>query len=327
VQSADGNFHELVSHLGLTHLLIEPFVVATHRHLAQEHPLYLLLLPHFQGTLFINNAALESLISPGGPVDQLLAGTIQSDWNMTTNALATLDFNARMLPANLAGRGVDDPAVLPNYPYRDDALLVWKSIHDWAHDYLSLYYNTDADVVGDSELQAWVGDLVSSEGGCVGGFGESNAAGSKGIFTLAYLENVVTMLIFTASAQHASVNFPQLSIMSYTPVMPLATYAPAPTRVSAELSANASLAALPPLEVALIQLVVGQLLGGIYFTRLGEYNLHQRTPWFTDARVNGPLEAFQNNLAGVERTIGVRNQTRACYEPLLPSRIPQSINI
>ncbi len=57
VQAADGNYHELISHLGLTHLLVEPFVVTTHRQLAPQHPLYVLLQPHFQGTIFINNSA------------------------------------------------------------------------------------------------------------------------------------------------------------------------------------------------------------------------------------------------------------------------------
>lgn len=327
VQSADGNYHELISHLGLTHMLIEPFVVATHRNLAQQHPLLLLLLPHFQGTLFINNAAITSLIAPGGAVDKLLAGTIAADWGVTATALTQLDFNAHMLPHDLAARGVADAELLPGYPYRDDALLVWAAILAWVRDYLSLYYNTDADVVGDTELQAWFQDLVSPAGGCVKGLGEPGPDGGVGLFTFTYLVEVVTMVIFTGSAQHATVNFPQLSIMSYTPAMPLAMYAPAPTMVSGALAGDALLMALPPLQMGLLQLLVGQLLGGVYFTRLGQYDRHQRGDWFSDARVVEPLAAFQNNLAAVERTIGARNLERPSYDPLLPSRIPQSINI
>ena len=40
-----------VSHLGRTHLFIEPFVIATERQLGENHPLRLLLRPHFEGTL------------------------------------------------------------------------------------------------------------------------------------------------------------------------------------------------------------------------------------------------------------------------------------
>ncbi|HRI71952.1 MAG TPA: lipoxygenase family protein, partial [Polyangium sp.] len=279
IQAADGNYHELISHLGLTHLLIEAFVVATHRNLSQQHPLFTLLLPHFQGTIFINNSALTSLINPGGTVDRLLAGTIESDWTVTANALSALDFNAHMLPNELAGRGVANPKTFPDYPYRDDALLLWGAIESWVRDYLAIYYNDDAAIVHDLELQAWYRDLVSSQGGCIQGFGETAADGQKGIFTYAYLTQVVTMLIFTGSVQHAAVNFPQKEIMSYTPAMPLAMYAPPPTRVGGPESSSTTVANLPPLQMSFLQVVVGQLLGGVYFTRLGDYDRHSKEPW------------------------------------------------
>ena len=43
VQIADANVHEVVSHLALTHLVIEPFIVATHNQLSPTHPLSVLL--------------------------------------------------------------------------------------------------------------------------------------------------------------------------------------------------------------------------------------------------------------------------------------------
>ncbi|NVB38527.1 lipoxygenase [Pseudenhygromyxa sp. WMMC2535] len=327
IQTADGNYHELISHLGLTHFLVEPFAVATHRNLAQNHPVYLLLLPHFQGTLFINNAAVTSLVAPGGTVDKLLAGTIESDWALTSQALGALDFNAHMLPEELARRGVMDSESFPGYPYRDDALLSWSAIESWVRDYLAIYYNDDAAVTEDSELQAWYRDLVSPEGGCVGGLGELGPDDTLGLFTFDYLARVLTMVIFTGSVQHASVNFPQKQIMSYTPAMPLAAYAPAPTQTSGPASDQTTLAELPPLQMGMLQVLIGQLLGGVYFTRLGDYDRHQSGQWFTDARVGPLLEDFQAELVAVEREIGRRNLSRPCYEFLLPSRIPQSINI
>lgn len=327
LQSADGNYHELISHLGLTHLLVEPFVVATHRNLAQYHPVFCLLLPHFQGTLFINWSAVVSLIAPGGGVDQLLAGTIESDWEVVGTTFASLDFNAHMLPNDLRARGVSDPELLPDYPYRDDALLLWEAIERWVTEYLYIYYDNDEAVTKDSEIQSWYADIVSPHGGCVKGFGETGDGGEVGLFTRDYLGRVLTMLIFTASVQHATVNFPQLSIMSYTPAMPLATYAPPPVAVDPELSAEAILSHLPPLQLANYQLMLGQMLGGVYFTRLGRYDLQQAGPWFQDPRVSSPLERFQARLGEVERLIAARNLERPPYEILLPSRIPQSINI
>ena len=45
LQVSDGNHHELFSHLGRTHLVVEAFAMATPRRLAPEHPLEVLLLP------------------------------------------------------------------------------------------------------------------------------------------------------------------------------------------------------------------------------------------------------------------------------------------
>ncbi|OUS25654.1 hypothetical protein A9Q99_20945 [Gammaproteobacteria bacterium 45_16_T64] len=327
VQTADANYHELISHLGLTHLLLEPIAVSTHRMLSEDHPLFTLLLPHIQGTLFINNAAILTLINPGGSVDSLLGGTIESDWAVVAGALGELDFNARMLPNQLADRFVANQELPLAYPYRDDALDVWQATREWVSDYLAIYYPSDSDVINDKALQAWVQDLISTDGGNIGGLGERMTPnGDLGIYTVGYLTDVLTMAVFTASAQHAAVNFPQLTVMSYTPAMQMASYAPLPTSEHCSSSQDI-LATLPPLEQSLKQMLLTQLLGGVYFTRLGDYNRHQRGNYFQNTQVQGALDTFRDRLDKVEQRIGKRNLTRPTYETLLPSRIPQSINI
>jgi arachidonate 15-lipoxygenase len=47
VQIADANYHEFISHLGGTHLWMEPIAITTYRKLPLEHPLGALLIPHF----------------------------------------------------------------------------------------------------------------------------------------------------------------------------------------------------------------------------------------------------------------------------------------
>jgi arachidonate 15-lipoxygenase len=184
----------------------------------------------------------------------------------------------------------------------------------------------DEQVVSDTALQAWVQNIASESGGRIRGLGQP-LNGSIGIATFDYLVDVATMVIFTSSVQHAAVNFPQNYIMSYTPAMPLAAYAPAPTRTTGVDPQQGLLQTLPPLQQAMLQLVIGQTLGGVYFTRLGDYNRHQLGSYFSDPRVRGPLAAFQEALETIERTIGTRNMRRPSYMTLLPSRIPQSINI
>lgn len=86
VQVADANHDELSSHLCRTHFVMETFAIATAQHLAQNHPLGLLLRPHFRFTLAINDAARKILIQPGGPVDDLLAGTLKEPLEIVKDA-------------------------------------------------------------------------------------------------------------------------------------------------------------------------------------------------------------------------------------------------
>ncbi|MEM6450272.1 MAG: lipoxygenase family protein [Cyanobacteria bacterium P01_D01_bin.105] len=325
VQIADGNYHELISHLGRTHLLIEAFVVATERQLAPYHPVGILLRPHFEGTLFINASALTGLIEDKGTVDKVLSGTIEASKQLAAKGVKgyPYDFNASMLPKTLVARGVDDAAQLPDYPYRDDALLVWDAIHDWVTAYLALYYADDAAVLDDSELQAWASELVSAQGGKVQGFGEATDSTSPLIQTVSYLVDALTLIIFTGSAQHAAVNFPQSRLMTYGPNMPLAGYRPAPTAATGA-TAQDYLDLLPSLAQAEVQMNMTYPLGSLYYTRLGDYPQGH----FEDVQVKQPLQAFQRQLEKVGITIDERNSKRPTfYDYLHPNNIPQSINI
>ncbi len=318
VEIADANFHEALSHLGRTHLFVGRFAIAINRQLPDNHPLSLLLLPHFKGTLNINNLAQESLIAPGGDVDKLLSATIDSARALLEADLQNYSFNEAMLPKQLKKRGVDDIEKLPVYPYRDDALLIWNTIHKWVSDYLNIYYKSDEDVQNDIYLQNWALEAGAYDGGRVYDFGEKNGR----IQTLDYLIDATTLIIFTGSAQHAAVNFPQKNIMSYAPAVPLAGYQPASV-VKGDVTEQDYFNFLPPLKQAEGQLNILQLLGSIYYTRLGDYPQNH----FKDSCVKPILEEFQQNLLNVETTITQRNINGFTYEYLLPSQIPQSINI
>lgn len=322
VQVADGNYHELVAHLARTHLVIEGVAMATHRHLATVHPVWALLVPHFEGTLFINDVAAKSLIAPDGPIDHIFAGTIHSTQELAVAARLDFDFTARMLPHDLAARGVGPGSALADFPYRDDALLVWGAIHDWVRGYIGLYYASDADVLADTELAAWAA--------CVAG--EAKVKGFGPIATRAALVDACTMIIFTASAQHAAVNFPQKDIMAFAPAVTGAGWQSAPPSQTGQEKAG-WLAMMPPMALALEQLNVLELLGSLHYRPLGDYRSTNAPygPWFADPRVTapeGPLAAFQTRLASIEAQIVARNAQRLRPYPYLqPSLIPTSINI
>jgi arachidonate 15-lipoxygenase len=318
VNVADANYHELVCHLGRTHLVVEPFVVSTKRKLPEAHPLRRLLEPHFEGTLFINWAAGQYLVAPGGFVDILLSGTVDADRVAAVLGTASRSFHDSYLPRWLAAQGVEDASKLPHYPFRDDALLLWEAIGAWTRDYTALYWPDAASIAKDEALQAWARELASFEGGRVSGFGEEKDGTIK---TPEYLAGALQMLIFTGSAQHAAVNFPQGDLMDYAPAMPLAGYTALP---KGEVSAEAWRQYLPPREQALNQINILYILGSVYHTRLGDYE----DGAFTDEKVRPALRAFQERLRAIESEITRRNEARSVpYHYLLPSQIPQSINV
>lgn len=322
VQVADGNYHELFVHLARTHLVIEAVAVATHRHLANQHPLWALLVRHFEGTMFINDAAATSLITPGGPIDHIFAGTIESSQQTAVAARLGFDFTAAMLPADLARRGVTANSALADYPYRDDGLLVWAAIERWVGDYLSVYYADDAAVEGDTELANWATAII----------GDGRLSGFVAPVTRLQLVQTVTMILFTASAQHAAVNFPQRTIMEFAPAVTGAMWQPASDSM-AGLGKDDWLAMMPPKEMALEQLTVLNLLGSLYYRPLGTYDSPDfpYPQWFQDPRVigpEGPLAQFRQRLTEVEAIIVGRNRSRSkAYDYLLPSLIPTSTNI
>jgi len=322
VQIADGNYHELFVHLARTHLVMEACAVATHRELAAVHPLWALLVPHFEGSLFINNQAATSLIAANGPIDHIFAGTIVSSQLAAATDRLAFDFYGKMLHHDLAARNVASVEALPDYPYRDDALLVWQAIHEWATQYIDIYYTDDSAVTGDTELAAWVATLAS----------DGKLEGFKPIVTREQLAEVCTMILFTASAQHAAVNFPQKDIMAFAPAITGAGWAAAPTNQAGH-DKSEWLGYMPPVSLALEQLNVLYLLGSVHYRPLGDYrsNDFPYLDWFRDPAIigaDGPLARFQATLRGVDARIVARNAERQYPYPYLqPSLIPTSVNI
>jgi arachidonate 15-lipoxygenase len=314
VEIADGNYHEAITHLGRTHLTIEPFVVAARRQLAVNHPLNVLLQPHFEGTLAINHLARLKLISPDGVVDRLLGGKISETLGLAAWGVQGHAFMELLPMASFRERGVDDLTALPNYAYRDDSLLHWEAIRGWVATYLSCYYRSDAEVAADVEVAGWLTDVSAETGGRIRGIEPTR--------TLAELVDVTALVIFTASAQHAAVNFPQFDIMSYAPAMPLAGYAPAPTSKQGATELDYMLH-LPPRDQAVLQMNTGNMLGTAHYTRLGHYD----PGYFGEPRIDELAAGFANRLDEIEGVINERNRHRRPYPFMLPSGVPQSINI
>lgn len=317
VSVADGNLHEIQTHLGRTHLLMDPFAMATYRHLASNHPIGLLLRPHFVGTLHINNQAHKYLIGPKGGVEAMCSGSIESIGRAVGSALKEFSFNGAMLPAQLRSRGVDETDLLPNYPFRDDSLLYWNAIRTWVSDYVDIYYTTEQAIREDQELQNWCRELSARDGGRVPDCGQDGE-----LKTREYLVDFVTMIIHTCTTQHAAVNFPQFDLMSYCGAFPLTCCKKPPVSRNGATEQD-YLDVFPPIELAHLQACWGHTLGTLRYTQLSRYGRSS----FRDNRVREPLQQFQNRIASIGDTITERNETRRPYNILQPAGVPQSINI
>lgn len=324
VLAAHNTHHELASHLGLTHYLMEPFVVATRRHLAERHPISALLTQHFEGTILINYAATNSLIKPNKSVDRLIGADLPSAYVFVRETRLNYSFRQNYLPDRLRRHQTDDATLLQHYPYRDDGLLIWNATQQWIKEFVETFYEDDASVVADYELQAWAAEIAAEDGGQVKDFGDTPGK----ILSRADLIGILTMVLFTAGPQHAAVNFPQGSDMAFMPANPLAGYTPEPLglgHTEADWLAN-----LPPLEVGVSTLAILTLLSHIQYTSYGQYDCHPNGLMkdFSEGAIGEALARHKSRLEAAEREITRRNESRAIpYIHLLPSRIPQSINI
>lgn len=319
VNQNDGMHHEVIAHLSGTHLLMEPFVIATMRQLHHTHPLHRLLCAHFEGTLHINDRATSNLIKDGGNVDKIFAGDISSVREFVVDHVLNTHFNSRMPHVEMKQRGVTSSML--NMPYRDDALEHYEALRQWARDYLSYYYPCDTAVAEDVQLQQWAQELTDEARGRVKGFGEDNQGK---LTTVKYLVDMVAFLMFTASVQHAAVNFPQFGMMSYSPAVPGALYGPIP-EAGKEVGVRDWCALLTPMKRSLEQIVILSVIGNIYHTQLGQYG-DDVLP--NEAHVSEGLKTYQGRLKSLEsRIVNREKNMRVPYTYLLPSKVPQSINI
>ncbi|BAY78233.1 lipoxygenase-like protein [Nostoc linckia NIES-25] len=315
VQIADANHHEMSSHLCRTHFVMEPFAIVTARQLADNHPLNLLLKPHFRFMLANNDLGRKRLVNRGGPVDELLAGTLQESLQIVVNAYKEWSLDKFALPTEIKNRGVDDPQKLPHYPYRDDGMLLWNAIKKFVSEYLNLYYKTPEDLTADFELQAWAQELVSQSGGRVKGVPDR-------IEKLEQLIDIATAVIFTCGPQHAAVNYPQYEYMTFMPNMPLAGYKQM-TSEGTIADRKSLLSFLPPPKQTADQLSILFILSAYRYDRLGYYD-----DKFADPEAEDIVATFQQDLNEVDREIELNNKSRLIkYNYLKPRLVTNSIGI
>ncbi|OWK07514.1 ALOX5 [Cervus elaphus hippelaphus] len=334
VRSSDFHVHQTITHLLRTHLVSEVFGIAMYRQLPAVHPIFKLLVAHVRFTIAINTKAREQLICEYGLFDKANATGGGGHVQMVQRAMQDLTYTSLCFPEAIKARGMDNTEDIPYYFYRDDGLLVWEAIKTFTAEVVDIYYETDQVVEEDQELQDFVKDVYMY--GMRGK--KASAQGSplgfpKCIKTKEKLCEYLTVVIFTASAQHAAVNFGQLGRWlslqydwcSWIPNAPPTMRAPPPT-AKGVVTIEQIVDTLPDrgrscwhlgAVWALSQFQDNELFLGMY-----------PEEHFIEKPVKEAMSRFRKNLDSIVSVIAERNKNKKLpYYYLSPDRIPNSVAI
>ncbi|XP_076360034.1 allene oxide synthase-lipoxygenase protein-like isoform X1 [Tachypleus tridentatus] len=321
--NADATYHQSCTHLGFTHLLMEGVVVCTHRNMSPSHPLFKLMAPHFLYLLAINARGLQKLINENGWVDLTMTVGRCGMFDLIKRGFKQWRMNVHgIIPNDFKAREVDDPNVLPNYPYRDDAVAIYKAINNYVTNVVQFYYDSSEKVINDEELQCWRDELVLSRD--EGGVGLMGVPGENGKFTTVdQVIDVVSVIISICSIGHASANFQQYAEYGFPPNYPGIVCGEIP-RDKKPRTLKDVLKTLPNKEITLDIMVITKLLSARGTKSLGDFEVK----YLYHPACFKAAEEFCAELKIISAKIKARNQTMDFPYPWLdPEIVPNSISI
>ncbi|XP_062849268.1 polyunsaturated fatty acid 5-lipoxygenase-like [Trichomycterus rosablanca] len=317
VRHAEFQIFQVLSHLLRTHLVIEVFCVATLRQLPSVHPIYKLLTPHLRYTLEINCRGRSQLISNDGIFKRVASTGGDGLLILSQREYKVLTYRSLQPRFDFLDRGVTK---LKNYYYRDHALMLWDAIHNFVSSMVSLYYKSDQEVAQDSELQAWIKDVVEKGFADVPQFGLSKELKKK-----VELVTLLSVVIFTATAQHAATNNGQFDYCSWVPNTPCTMRQPSPKDKDA-VTMGLIMDSLPDISQSCMELAITWHLGRLQPDAIPLAKYEEE--YFTEPAAQKALDRFRQELKDIEKQILDQNKgLEPPYLYLCPSRIENSITI
>jgi hypothetical protein len=298
------------THLGRAHLVLERIVTATRAALPPDHALRRFLAPHFEGVRLNLAVGRRVLINPGGMVDQLLSTRLETgvagaggSLDLAEASVRDWRFTELDVRVELAGRGVDDPAALPAYAYRDDATALYEALLAYAAEVV-----TDAGPLSPEERERWRLALEAEfplHPKPLRGLDLASPAG---------LASLLAGVAFLSSGFHAAVNYPQWDFTMIPAAVPMGLYA-------SPVALTSALDSLPSVSQHVRQVEAAWLLSRRRFGSLLELPV---LPGLAEAHAR-----LQARLEGLDTTIRGRVVAPGglLYDYLAPSRVPPSANV
>jgi hypothetical protein len=207
----------------MTHLLMEPAIVAARRHFAISHPIFRAMTPHFHQTIAINNEGRDTLINADGIFQRTTALGIRGSLELINRGFDRLNFTQFGFPARMQAAGFPDippherltkTDTLPGYLYRDFGYDLWYPLREYFAAVVDMTYPDEKTLIEDSQLQGFALELSSPRFANLTTFPSSFT--NKDI-----LAESLTTLAYTASVQHSAVNFGQFGGYGFVPNRPL----------------------------------------------------------------------------------------------------------
>lgn len=316
VQAADAAVHDLWTHAVQIHYVMESIIMVTYRQLGMKHPLLALLDPHLQYTLNVN---VHPLYEPGKNGKAPYYGKMFPCDNETLvkfmgEGMRSFKFRQRAFPNDIKNRHMENPKL--NYPYRDDGLPVWDAIQTFVEAYIVAYYADDQAVINDYELQAWAKEL-----------GSDRASGACGLedfptefSTRKAVAAIFGQIIFTATAHHSAIHFPQYPYAQFVPNLPNALYQSPASLLNADASQQDMMGFFPPFKIALFQSFLYYAVN-FKVNRIGEYALELFSPQAA-AIIKKHQKALKDISAAHRKKY---SQSDMQYPYMDPSHIPNGV--
>ncbi|XP_076115119.1 polyunsaturated fatty acid 5-lipoxygenase-like [Mytilus galloprovincialis] len=320
---AEAHYHQALTHLNLTHFMMEGICVATKRNLSPSHPICRLLTPHFMYLIAINFLGLGTLINPGGLFDKTSSGGINGAFFLMRKSMEfwRLDTHGT-LPENLKSRGVLDQSVLKDaYHMRDDALLLYDAIKTYVQNYVTHYYSVEGSLKADYEIQNWGAEIVKSrDDGGVGILGVPNDGKFE---TNDQLVVTLTAIIYTCSVAHAAANFQQYDEYA-APFRMAFTMHGVPPKDKSQVEIETILKTIPNRAELLELMSITKVLSEKATQSLGDFEKQL----IVDPPAVKIVHEFRQSLRNIGKTIDERNKIRENpYDWLHPTAIPNAISI
>ncbi|XP_074658773.1 allene oxide synthase-lipoxygenase protein-like [Tubulanus polymorphus] len=320
--NADLSHHQALTHLGFSHLVMESIAVCSHRNISPSHPIFKLLAPHYLNIMAINSLALQRLVSPGGWIDKTMTIGRIGLFEIIVKAWSNwrLDIHGD-LPNELKMREVEDAKYLPNYHYREDALLCYEAIKEYVTEIIDVYYDDDEILKRDREIQNWAEEMSKPvpDGGC----GIKGVPGEGRMEKKGDLISVCTSVIYICSVGHAAANFNQYEDYAFPPYYPACLHGKPPTSKAA-VTEKDIINVLPTRDQTLDTMVVTKMLSKRATQPLGHFEL----TYAHDPKALQAIKRFQDNLRVISATIRNLNDDREIkYTTLDPAEVPNSISI